>query len=447
MPGLSVFILEDSLQKNPELNHLLQHTPAGPGKARVDLSNIYSVRLNNDPLDIQMNIIQACALYGKKDQIKSLSRAGYNIVKAVEASRYYAFGLAARNGHTETIQCLGSYLYDFQIKEAVKSCNYYATKMAASNDNMQTIQCLESYLSDEEKKEAAEAAIRWAALNGHLQMIQYLESHLSDEEKKEAVQAVDYQAFRWAARNDHLQTIQYLESHLSDEEKKEAVQADDYQAIKWTARNGHTQTFNHLMNYPFGFAHAELKDFDRSELFGRVIVPDYVYPFVLQKLKAYQEAKTQFEQAIPNRVFNLDEKDAELCFYLLRNLIRRGGSRDDKPAERLTDGIHFLLSIPSVRALCHRQMSEYGGANELLRLAVQIGNQDAIGLLLQLPDVRRLAEQNNLLEGLIEENNSSPFSLHAEGFFSRKRQLSPQEENPDALELRTDECPQKKPAL
>ncbi|EHL32182.1 hypothetical protein [Legionella drancourtii] len=148
-------------------------------------------------------------------------------------------------------------------------------------------------------------------------------------------------------------------------------------------------TVNHFLTIGAGLAYAEPHDHE----YGR-----FVHPFIAHQINAYQHAKNEYEQTNPNGVFNLDEQEARLCFYMLRNLIRRGVDREHAAAEDVTDEIRMLLSIPSVRALCHLPMSDEGGENELLRLAIRIGNQEASSLLLQLPEVRRVAEQHNFYE-------------------------------------------------
>ena len=94
-------------------------------------------------------------------------------------------------------------------------------------------------------------------------------------------------------------------------------------------------------------------------------------------------------------MFTLEENDADYCLYVLRNLISRGVNREHAQAEALTDDIRFLLSIPSVREKTHRSFGDNGRENQLLQHAIHLGNEAAVEVLMQLPMVSELAEENN----------------------------------------------------
>lgn len=89
-------------------------------------------------------------------------------------------------------------------------------------------------------------------------------------------------------------------------------------------------------------------------------------------------------------VFDVNnEREAKHAFYMLRALIRRNGNIDD---------INFLLTIPSVRALAHRAIGREPQENELLRLAMRQDNDNACRLLLEIDEVRNLAEANDFYQ-------------------------------------------------
>ncbi|RUR06183.1 hypothetical protein ELY15_13470 [Legionella sp. km772] len=220
--------------------------------------------------------------------------------------------------------------------------------------------------------------------------LQYLleEVGLSTEDKLEAIKADDYYAIRYAAGNGHLSTLRYLleEVGLSTEDKLEAIKADESYAIRWAARNEHRPIITYFLTFDAGFAYLESHDHEYGQ--------KYVYAFVAEQLEELNRRKEAFEQAHPEGVFDVEVDEARRCFYLLRNLIRRGVGRDYADAEPNVDELRFLLTIPAVKNLAHQELNE-GGFNELLRLAYHLGNSDAAVLLLSLPAVRALAEQNN----------------------------------------------------
>lgn len=55
----------------------------------------------------------------------------------------------------------------------------------------------------------------------------------------------------------------------------------------------------------------------------------------------------------------------------------------------------FLLDIPAVKALAHTELTP-DQSNELLRLALFVDNQQATTILLNIPEIRFLAEQDGL---------------------------------------------------
>jgi hypothetical protein len=59
--------------------------------------------------------------------------------------------------------------------------------------------------------------------------------------------------------------------------------------------------------------------------------------------------------------------------------------------------LRLLLGIPSVKALAHQELTR-GNPNELLRLAISIGNIQAATLLLNIEAVRVLAQQHNFYQ-------------------------------------------------
>ncbi len=82
-----------------------------------------------------------------------------------------------------------------------------------------------------------------------------------------------------------------------------------------------------------------------------------------------------------------DPTELALCFYMLRNLIRRN-------SPELHADIKFLLSIPSLRAWVHEEVTP-NESNELFRLAVTVHNYQAEDVLSLIPDVIKHAKQHD----------------------------------------------------
>jgi len=61
------------------------------------------------------------------------------------------------------------------------------------------------------------------------------------------------------------------------------------------------------------------------------------------------------------------------------------------------DKLNLLLSIPSVKALVHQEVTP-NQSNELLRLAMSLNNQEAALILLNIPAVRGLAQANHFYQ-------------------------------------------------
>ena len=142
----------------------------------------------------------------------------------------------------------------------------------------------------------------------------------------------------------------------------------DYKAFRLAAERGHVSIVHRLFRFSSVFAYADShhREYDIR----------YIASFVVAQLKVLRE-----------RPEISDSEEAKLCFYIVRYLIR---SHD--PA-RLHD-IQFLMNFSSVKALLHTTVTP-NQPNELLRLALSIGNQAAAEILLMIPAVHELAREND----------------------------------------------------
>jgi len=262
----------------------------------------------------------------------------------------------------------------------------------------------------------AKEAFRWAGMNGHVAMINRLVELVTAKTQWRIVDLL-YEAFQRAAMNGQLPMINRLVElleELSPYKVHEMIASSQYAALDWAASYGYLPIVNRLVelapdkaqemiafgeyrvlrtmpateihrpiiNYLFSvsssaFAYAEghMQEDNRKY---------YVSPFVREALVALKTSKA----AYPNKVFDLaDEEETKRCFYILRYLIRCN-------LPQLRDDMVFLLNIPAVSALVHLDVTRWR-PNELLRLALACGNQIALSLLLTIPAVLQLAEENN----------------------------------------------------
>lgn len=256
-----------------------------------------------------------------------------------------------------------------------------------------------------------------AAANGQqdvlVRLYQIAPDHFSQMLKEK-----DYLGFRTASLNGHLHVINLFFA-LEDKLKSAMVKAYDYGAFHWAAAKNHLEVINRLLSVPEMFAWAEVHDLFYGE--------KYIHPLVSDQLLNWKEAQHLFKEANPNKIFDFSNaEESRFAFYIARNLIRRG------TAELLED-LRFLLSIPGFSQLVHTEVTK-DKSNELLLLAYTVGNQDAALLLLALPDVMALAEENNFyvddkrgqfeLSKLAQRVRSKETSIssHPFGFFAAQKE-------------------------
>jgi hypothetical protein len=145
------------------------------------------------------------------------------------------------------------------------------------------------------------------------------------------------------------------------------IAAYNFYAYRWAAQNGSQVICDYLLSQSIAcFAYAEqyLREYD-----------EITAPFIAKKLGE-----------LSLRAVN-NAEEAKLCFYIVRHFIRRNNRESD-------ESLRFLLNIPAVRALAHQEITQ-GQSNELIRLALSTNNHTAAGILLEIPEVLTLAEQND----------------------------------------------------
>jgi hypothetical protein len=297
----------------------------------------------------------------------------------IEAGDYAAFRYAAENGHLDVLRYLEEKAHG-RLQEMIGANNYHAFSYAAENGHLDVLRYLEEKAPERLQAMIGAgdyAAFRYAAENGHLDVLRYLEEKAPGSFQA-MIGANDYHAFSYAAQNGHLDVLRYLEEKSPDRFQT-MIEAGDYGAFHSAARNGHLDVVRHLLTHPSCFAYAEQHQAEYGEL---------VLPCLSEKITSLRAQKATLELESPNAVFNVENPtEAQLLFFMARHLIRL-----NSPAHQ--DDLLFLLSIPSVRALAHTEVTQ-SRSNELIRLALSIGNAPAAQLLLSIPAVRQLTEQND----------------------------------------------------
>ncbi|KTC92178.1 ankyrin repeat domain-containing protein [Legionella cincinnatiensis] len=221
-------------------------------------------------------------------------------------------------------------------------------------------------------------AFRWAAKRGHLAVLRYLESKMP-EKLQDMIKAGSFCAFRFAASQGYLEILKYLQEKAPDKMLK-MLKTNTFIAFQLAVLKGHLPVVQYMLSYFSVFAYAEAHQQEYGER--------CVWPFVSQTLTVLRAQQQETEANHLDAVFDVvSAAEAKLLFYIARNLIRRNDTT-------LIDDLRFLLNIPSVKALAHTEVTP-NQSNELLRLALSAGNQQAASVLLNIPAVRLLAEQNN----------------------------------------------------
>lgn len=130
--------------------------------------------------------------------------------------------------------------------------------------------------------------------------------------------------------------------------------------------------------------------FDHAEKHANNLYGTYVKRYVNKRMKALKKACLLAEANNPNGVFDVSSSDAHFYFYAIRYFIRLNTPES-------IESIEYLIEIPSIRAILADEITPQQ-SNELIRLALQLGHQDAIRCLLGVPAIADLARSNNFYQ-------------------------------------------------
>ncbi|CZH56948.1 Uncharacterised protein [Legionella pneumophila] len=266
------------------------------------------------------------------------------------------------------------------ILELIASNSFSVYRKAAENGHIDVLDYLETLVKPKQVIQMIRAvdfsAYRDAARNGHLDVLKNLEGKAPDLVLS-MIKAENFYAYRLAAARGNIEILKHLEANVPNL-ITDMVKAEDFYAFRKAFENGHIEQCKSLLsksNLCFAYAEMHMREY------GEQIIE----PFIDQLLLTLHRDSLNTPA---HGVFDVkDPEQAKICFYMIRNIIRRNDRDFD-------DQIRFLLSIPSVRDLAHREIT-VGLPNELVRLALTTGNQQAASILLNIPEVRILSEQNN----------------------------------------------------
>ncbi|CZG59613.1 TPA: hypothetical protein ACJ5DT_003113 [Legionella pneumophila] len=265
------------------------------------------------------------------------------------------------------------------ILEMIKDNQFYPYKKAAEHGNLDVLTCLETWASSQilEMILANDFyAYKQAAHNGHINVIKHLETKAPGY-ILQMIQAQDYYGFRLGASGGHIELLKHMQSKAPQLFDK-MVAANNFFAYRASLENGHFEVSNWLLSNSsscLAYAEAHRHEYGTTS----------VNPFIENRLAVLHREAINLP---PPAVFDIqDTEQAKICFYMIRNLIRRN-------ERNLDDEIKFLLNIPSVKALAHTVVTP-NQPNELIRLALTTGNHEAASILLNIPEVRVLSEEND----------------------------------------------------
>lgn len=214
------------------------------------------------------------------------------------------------------------------------------------------------------------------AIDGNLEVLQFFA-------KKEKIPSeLLPHLYKIAAKYNNINILRYLDSHFPDLAEKAAT-ATDFKILKDITLSFRRQdVVKYLLSHPIYFKYAEEHPEECSHL---------IIPFVSAKLRELQSKKPVSKDENPDNIHYLKDDDRkQLCFYMLKFLIKRNNG--------VADDLRFLLSLPEIHALAHADVDS-GEFNVLLRLAKKVNNPLAATILLEIPAVAAQAKEDNYYAG------------------------------------------------
>lgn len=300
---------------------------------------------------------------------------------------------AAKNGHLHVMKHIEGKVSDALLREMIKHEKFSAYYNAARSGHLHIMRHLEAKVPDlvpqminsvDSNDKPSYQAYMEAARDGHLDVIVHLET-MAPNLVIEMIKTNRFCPIAIAAGGEHMHLLKHMEAKVAElGDDLFRLMADRESSCGLATFNdcykkGNLSVVDFLLSNATYLAYAEMHEAEYKT---------YTHPFIKQRL---MDLKTQRDTLIaeqPNAIFNLTEpNDIHHCFYMIRNIIRRND-------RALDDDLRFLLDIPAVKDLAHREVTP-GRPNELVRLALTTNHLTAAGLLLNIPAVRDIAEQHN----------------------------------------------------
>jgi hypothetical protein len=344
-------------------------------------------------------------------------------VQGMIKSNYYdAFQRASSSGHLLVLKWLITQNPRdvMHMLEAGDLLKYTPFILAAENGHLKVLEWFQSLMAPEMFKKTMEkdwgpCAFNAAAHSGHVDILNWFkqEAPLTLFGKKIRSWDNSHSIFARAIESNNLRMLAWLKEHIKDLKQMIGQYAasfdysdfrsrkEKYHFLKWlkeedldqfntivgsyTFRSTSTVCQAAMYSQDFEFIddlfRSKIRIFHYAESHVEEYGPLLVNPFIWRTLAALHAEQEALLIQDPNAIFNV-HSNRTLYYFIIQNIIRRQDPN-------LDDELRFLLSIPSLREIAN------ANGNELICLAVQIGNETAARLLLEIPAVRREAEENN----------------------------------------------------
>ena len=299
----------------------------------------------------------------------------------ITAYNYLAFSEAANGGHFEILNWMIEAAPD-KLNDMIKAVRYETNYNNSPTHYLDFLNWVKnnaaSLLPEMIIKGLRYEAHMSSSSRGYIDLLNWVKNEAPDC-VQEVIATDEYAAFRYAALSGRMNALHWLEAEAPDK-LQAMIAANHYAAFTTAAERHYDDVVYSLLSNISCFAYAEMQE--------REYATRYVHPFIAEKLSTLRTLQQQAKHYNDNTVFDLtDMKESLFCFYMLRNLIRRNDPALDKDIE-------FLLNIPSVKKLAHQEITP-NVPNELLRLALAKGNQNAAKILLDIAEVCKLAEEKD----------------------------------------------------
>lgn len=308
------------------------------------------------------------------------------IIEIIRKEEYWPFCLAARYGHLQLMEEMIQ-LMPHDLQKMLSARHHRPFSLAASNGHlivMEKILSLSSLTLDDILSESSHAAFRFAAKYGQLAIMQWFKKTRQDKFKK-TIRYDDYIAFRYAVEHNEPEVVNWLINELNENEINDMLSSNNYEAWRMAAYHKHHAIIEILLSHQCIFVYAA-----QNPLYNT-----WVKHFIDERLNKIKERKQAFELSNADAQFDLsNHEDKFIYFYIIKNLIERNN-------EQSNQYIRMLLEIPAIASIAHINVNSEQ-ENELFHLAHYIENQDALALLLTIPNVRMLVEAQAHESSLIE---------------------------------------------